>query len=78
MRVLGRLVVDKDGCRLWPASGVNSDGYAKTTVKGQSVTVYKLAVRARVRRGAEGLDDRPHVPTAVVHGDRAHGAAHEG
>jgi hypothetical protein len=32
---------EQDGtCRLWPASGVNTDGYAKTTVKGRSETVY--------------------------------------
>ena len=43
-RVLERLEREgeRDGaCRLWPAPGVNTDGYAKTTVKGQSVTVYK-------------------------------------
>jgi hypothetical protein len=43
-RVLGRLEREgeRDGaCRLWPASGVNTDGYAKTTIKGQSMTVHK-------------------------------------
>jgi hypothetical protein len=42
-RVLERLEREgeRDGeCRLWPASGTNGDGYAKTTIQGRTVTVY--------------------------------------
>jgi hypothetical protein len=43
-RVLERLEQEGERagtCHLWPASAVNTDGYAKTTVRGHSVTVYK-------------------------------------
>jgi hypothetical protein len=56
-RVLGRLEQEGEwveGCHLWPASGCNAEGYAKTSVQGQRVTVHKWlweCARGEVPRG---------------------------